>query len=547
MKWRIFKYKGLLSFLFTVCFIFFFYGAEAFAQTLQRFRTYTRTVSGKLPETVDTIIAGKIIYEKKCYYCHGIKGEGNGSVSPRLDPKPRDFTKNEYKIRSTQQGKLPTDEDIFRIITSGIEGTAMPSWGTLSEAERWQVIDYIKTFNKDFLDNKCEEIEIGKEISETSETIKNGEKLFREAKCFLCHGNKGRGDGVITVTMNTEWNMPYKARDLTKRWLFKGGSGTGDIYRTISTGFNMTPMGTYKDYLSDEERWHLAHYVRSISHEMKSKVVIKSGFIEGEIPSSADDSLWISAESSEIPLAGQILIKPGLWNPSINSIMIRSLYNKDNIAFLLEWNDRTNRQEEAFTDAIALEFPVKIPEGTRKPSFAMGGSGKQVYILRYEAYNRSDSKNTLLAFKQDGTGRKNTKNISVENVKNIRNRNEIVIDEYNARGHKTLKKQPAESQKTRGIGQWENGRWRVLIKRPLFSADKNDTQFEKGKLIPLALAAWDGSNGEYGGLKSVSPWYYITLKTPTPYTVYGYIAIAVIIGVSVEFFFIARYRRRATA
>ncbi len=546
MKWPGFKYKGLLSFLFTVCFIFFLYGEEAFAQTLQRFRTYTRTVSGKLPETVDTIIAGKIIYEKKCYYCHGIKGDGNGSVSPRLDPKPRDFTINEYKIRSTQLGELPTNEDIFRIITSGIEGTAMPSWETLSEEERWQVIGYIKTFNDDFLNNKCEKIEIAKGIPETSETIKNGEKLFREAKCYLCHGSKGRGDGIITVTMKREWNLPYKARDLTKRWLFKGGNSARDIYRTISTGFNKTPMGSYKSYLSDEERWHLAHYVRSISHEMKSKVVIKSGFIEGEIPFSPDDSLWINAESSEMPLAGQILIKPGLWNPSINSVMIRSLYNKDNIAFLLEWNDRTNRQEEVFTDAIALEFPVKIPEGTRKPSFIMGDSGNQVYILRWEAYNQPDLKNTLLASKQEGAGRKNTEKMPVEKVKDIPDRNEIVIEEYNARGPKTLKKQPVESQKTKGIGQWENGRWRVLITRPLFSTDKNDTSFEKGKLIPFALAAWDGSNGEYRGLKSVSPWYYITLKTPTPYTIYGYIAIAVFIGVSIEFFFIARYRRRIT-
>jgi mono/diheme cytochrome c family protein len=217
-----FKDKGILSFLLTFFFIFFLYGVNTFAQAVQRYRTYTHEVSGKLPETADTIIAGKVIYEKKCYYCHGIKGDGNGSVSPRLDPKPRDFTTNEYKIRSTQLGELPTNEDIFRIITSGIEGTAMPSWNTLSKTERWQVINYIKTFNKDFLDNKCKEIEIAKEIPETPETIKNGEKLFSEAKCFLCHGNKGRGDGKITVTMNTEWHMPYKARDLTKRWLFKG-------------------------------------------------------------------------------------------------------------------------------------------------------------------------------------------------------------------------------------------------------------------------------------------------------------------------------------
>ena len=44
-------------------------------------------LAGKISETSDAIAAGKKIYEIKCYYCHGIKGDGNGSDAPRLDPK----------------------------------------------------------------------------------------------------------------------------------------------------------------------------------------------------------------------------------------------------------------------------------------------------------------------------------------------------------------------------------------------------------------------------------------------------------------------------
>ena len=69
----------------------------------------------------------------------------------------------------------------------------------------------------------------------------------------------------LTIALQTEWNMPYRARDLSEAWNFKGGNAIEDIYRTISTGFNETPMGSYLEKLSDEDRWHVAHYVKSLS------------------------------------------------------------------------------------------------------------------------------------------------------------------------------------------------------------------------------------------------------------------------------------------
>src|SRR5574337_2087133 len=68
---------------------------------------------------------GKALYEKKCVVCHGAEGMGNGKAEFVLFPKPRNFTKGIYKIRSTTT--LPTDTDLFRTITRGIPGTAMPS------------------------------------------------------------------------------------------------------------------------------------------------------------------------------------------------------------------------------------------------------------------------------------------------------------------------------------------------------------------------------------------------------------------------------------
>ena len=54
---------------------------------------------------------GKEVYENSCAHCHGTEGRGDGSAAENLLPKPRDFTRGLYKIRSTGTGELPTDQD----------------------------------------------------------------------------------------------------------------------------------------------------------------------------------------------------------------------------------------------------------------------------------------------------------------------------------------------------------------------------------------------------------------------------------------------------
>jgi len=542
--------------------------SEDSAQATQLFRVYKKDVSGKIPETSDAITAGKKIYEIKCYYCHGIKGDGNGSDAPRLDPKPRNFTRDEYKIRSTAHGVLPTDEDLFRIISSGVEGSAMPFWNTLSSEERWQVIYYIKTFNSEFKEKgERAEVSIGGGSASSPDSIKRGRKLFKEAKCILCHGEDGRGEGALTTTLKKQWDLPYKARDLTQSWMYKGGNTEEDIYRTVTTGLNETPMGSYADYLTDEDRWHLSHYVKSISHDMMTDVVLKSKMIDGNLPSGPDDEAWNTLEAVEMPLAGQIVASPRFWTPSTNSIRIKSFYNNENIAFLLEWDDRTNEQAETYSDAVAIQFPTKIPEGLKKPYFAMGDSGNGVELLHWKAYDESvlvaqsaddietetDGGESLE--EQEETDTEGSEEIEVvqEDEGNVEEtakeefKGFFKIKEMNAKGFKRLSVQPDNSQNSLGKSQWKNGKWQVMITRPLFTADKKtDVQFVKGKLIPYALAVWDGSNSEIKGQKAISSWYYLTLEMTTPKTVYVYALVAIFMAVCIQFWVVARIRRFPT-
>ena len=208
---------------------------------------------------------GKKVYERYCQGCHGVEGDGKGPDSRFLDPQPRDFTRGSFKCRSTPSGSLPTDDDLFRTITRGVHGTAMPRWRPLLESERRAVVRYIKTFSKRFQEEKPEPpIVIREEPPLSPESIAAGKQVYETAKCWECHGYTGKGDGPSAAKLQDDLGNPIRPYDFTNPEAFKCGSSAQDIYRTFTTGMDGTPMPSFTETLSEEQRWQLVHYVMSL-------------------------------------------------------------------------------------------------------------------------------------------------------------------------------------------------------------------------------------------------------------------------------------------
>ena len=51
--------------------------------------------------------------------------------------------------------------------------------------------------------------------------------------------------------------------------------------------------------------------------------------------------------------------------------------------------------------------------------------------------------------------------------------------------------------------KWEAGKWRVIIGRG-FKANEEAVQIKPGGTHSIGFAAWEGSNGERGGVKAFS-------------------------------------------
>ena len=156
-----------------------------------------------------------------------------------------------------------------------------------------------------------------------------------------------------------------------------------------------------------------------------------------------------------------------------------------------------------------MQFPAKLPEGTKKPHFFRGDSGSPVNLWVWKA--------------------------------DLEEAGQPSVEETNANGfQQPLKVQPQDAQQAKGKGVWKDGVWRVVMKRLLVTEDKNDIQFEKGKFIPFALNAWDGSNGEHNLLMSLSTWSYVIMEAPTPIKVYIYTLLGVMIAGLGEFWLIRK-------
>ncbi len=229
-----------------------------------------------LPRSEEWIAHGKEVYERRCLGCHGANGDGNGPAATFLyNQRPRNFSTAVFKFRLTKES-IPTDGDLLRTITRGVRGSAMPPWYDLPLNDRLAVIQYIKYVlavdRSDpakpyayFTEEPAgEPLHIGPPPAPSPELVERGKVIWEEAKCWECHGKGGKGDGEKAAGLEDDDGFTIVPADLTSGQ-FKSGPAVQDIYRTITTGLSGTPMPSYRDSFSDEDRWALSYYILALS------------------------------------------------------------------------------------------------------------------------------------------------------------------------------------------------------------------------------------------------------------------------------------------
>ena len=556
------------------------------------------------PPPAEQIEAGKRVYFTKCVWCHGVTGAGDGPGAVRLWPRPRNFNAGTFKIRHTASGQLPLiDLDLLQTVTHGLPGSAMPSWeGILTEQQRKDVLAFVTTQlveDRSWQDEEFEELFVLQldqltPKPNTPESIKRGSELVVEKKCIECHGLEGRGDGNA-FNLKDDWGFSIQPADWHKCWNFRGSRqdpyNVRNIFRTFSTGLNGTPMPSFADNTSVDERWDIANYVNSLcereqeipapqgtvsedtaqafstapplpidplTDKPKSNFVIPSKFVEGDLPTDEQDERWKLIPRRWLAMGGQITHKPRNFVNRIDDMWVQALYNETHIAFMFRWDDRTKSIQEddvdwdptevnlgdygvaeqapqgttfaedpfhqesiaakqkdgyaVYNDGVAFQFPVKWQElpAPRKPRYFWGDERFAVDLTKWTADG------TLGVYEGTGWDQDLTELDFQEEVEVVK-------------------------------AEWANGRWTVIIKRPIKGDYEEVAYLEPGKYIPMVFFAWDGHNGDVGRKMAVSAFYYLVMEPQIPLTTYVYPGLITVGIVIIEGWVLGRRANRRKA
>jgi mono/diheme cytochrome c family protein len=94
-------------------------------------------VSVATPQLLQT---GKELFKANCSACHGDNGEGNGTASATLNPKPRNF----HSLQGWTNGSKISQ--IYKTLQEGIIKNGMASFSYLPPADRFALIHYVRSF-----------------------------------------------------------------------------------------------------------------------------------------------------------------------------------------------------------------------------------------------------------------------------------------------------------------------------------------------------------------------------------------------------------------
>lgn len=514
--------------------------------------------------------SGKKLYLQYCSQCHGEKGDGEGYAAIHLRPRPRNFTTGKFKVRTTPNGALPTHQDLVNIIRRGMPYSSMPAWPNFSDQQVSDIAYFLTTFSPEFSkpESVPQAVSFPSAPRATKESIELGKKVYEETGCGKCHGTLGRADGPSAPTLKDDWGNAIRPADLAQDWTFRGGSTREDIFRTMSTGFNGTPMPSFADALTPEQRWAITDFIVSLSGNSgpgyTNLVIAKH--VRDRIDPSKGAASFASAPVARFPIIGQIMQPGRSFHPPATSVAVQAIWDAESIAVLVRWHDMSaqktgtngpslavppeEEQEPApaasgeeggskgsvfgeaevapapsgqpqnpfaeaegpaeqaseFSDAVAIQVPSQTPTGPRKPYFIFGDSQNSVDLWFFDLARPAPA-------------------------------------QFTGKGSADIA--PKDPADVTGVASYDQGEWSVIFRRPLHPA--SGAAFSAGQFMPIAFSVWDGFSRERGNRRGLSLWYSLYVEPETVPSVVGPMIRTALFILAIEVIVIAWVRRRSAS
>jgi cytochrome c oxidase cbb3-type subunit 2 len=325
----------------------------------------------KAPDfSADSAKKGKEVYARiGCPACHGEIGRGDGPSALTLTDdwshpiRPADLTK-----RWTFRGG-PTREDIYRTFTTGVNGTPMPSFAeSLSDAERWQLVDYIASLDSRDEPGYAELVQVQWTPDEIAlDDLAKARKLFASARPAY----------FPVIGQITEPGRAFHPS--------ANGVTVQAIYNSREIGF----LVSWHDMRAD-----------TTGHNAPD-LVVPPDEDKGDVAPAA-----ASGEGGEGFFGEEEAAPAAPSAPSDTASSADDFFGEE------EGSAAAATPGSEFSDAVAIQLPAQLPTGPRKPYFLFGDSQNPVDIWFMDLA-------TKVATRYSGAGSKSLSVLEGEDVSGI--------------------------------------------------------------------------------------------------------------------------------
>lgn len=459
------------------------------------------TVLSPPAATREQIFLGEqMFYWAQCWQCHGIglRGDGPGFGNHFDVWGFRAWPQN---LRGPGRFKAGSStREIFRTFSTGIDGSVMPSFQDTLVSAEGLVAPLIEP---------------------------NAPASRRERSRALAHELLGAdAAGVL--------------RDIDGQDA-EASSRAVDRLRAVA-------------HAADESRrWALAAFVASqVQTRHLSRRVAPAALFLDRLPIDPTDPRWDDQPATTVPLTGQLHVAPRWQTPSVDQVEVKVVRTNDSIAVWLRWDDRQANVARrdlpyvepdddgglagksyaypaisrnspvsfSFVDQLELQWPQTRGSAT-PPHFLFGSRHEPVVLWRWSAdrqqLTRRVVRRSMPSALGDSTVDREEWAVPTEN-------DSVTAVVTWASAGERLQPAPevATSATIRSRARWWDGRWTLVLVRPLSVSGRDDVDlrpasgaspvFSVPDLIPVAIHAWDGAAGETDNRMCVSSWFYIALS-----------------------------------
>jgi hypothetical protein len=379
-----------------------------------------------------------------------------------------------------------------------------------------------------------------------------------------------------------DWGHPIRAADLTQSWTFRGGSSREDIFRSMSTGLNGTPMPSFLEALTAEQRWAITDFIVSLSGNKGpgySNLVI-ARHVKEPIDVAKGAASFASAPVARFPIVGQIMEPGRAFHPPATSVTVQAIHDADSIALLVRWHDMSAQNTGKNAPSLPVppeeeEEPAAAPTGGEGGGGNAGGSKGSVFGDEEVAAPPAGQAQapgggqpaTADPFAEAETAPAGQPSefsdavavqipsqvpVAARKPYFIFGDSQSAVDlwffdlarpeplQFTGKGSGDIA--PNGAGTLTGVATYDQGEWSAIFKRPL--RPDSAAAFSPGQFMPVAFSVWDGFSRERGNRRGLTLWYSLYVEPEVVPSAVGPMVKTALLILAIELAVIGWVRRR---